>query len=412
MTTNRSGATASRTSILLTAMFSAVIAAAVCGDEPVSDSQKDLPLLLKIDWKVGPSLPQGFQDSDGGIIDDTLITTCGFCSGQSGIQGKDGKYPRNFLNKTWGLNLESPKDGWKSLPDFPGSTRQENAAIVVDNQLYSWGGFSYHDEYCYEDGYVLSHSGDQWTWKQLPDLPWRISTGGICAIGSKIYIMGGADYDKEQFYTNADRTGKTKRIGARMLVFDTRNPGAGWKELKECPGTPRWVHAVTAVNGQVYVIGGGTGGDNPTGSYCTVVDNWRYDPAKDQWHRLKDLPISSGNFPSGSIVYDNRYIVLIGGYQYPNVLHPDGSVGKPYGKPFQHYTDKSYYSDVFVYDTKTDTFGQATPLPLNNNLPMTVINGDTIHLIGGETNGAVIEAEHFGHHPDLYLVGKITKAKK
>jgi len=66
---------------------------------------------------------------------------------------------------------------------------------------------------------------------------------------------------------------------------------------------------------------------------------------------------------------------------------------------------------VFVYDTNTDSFGTADPLPLNNNLPMSVLRGDRLYLIGGETAGSVVEGEHFGHHPDLLLIGRLTEAK-
>lgn len=372
-------------------------------------AQASLKPMLVITWKKGPSLPQGFQDSDGGIVNNTLITVGGFCKGRTGVPGKAGKYPRGFLEKVWGLDLEAPQKGWQSLPDFPGAARQELLAIVIDDQLYCWGGFSYSAPYSYKDGYRLSYNQDKWTWEPLPELPWLMSAGGICAIGSRVYVMGGGDYDYNKSYTNADRAGRVERLGARLLVIDTKKRKAGWKELSPCPGTARGAHATAAVDGKVYVLGGATGSDNSTGSGCTVVDNWRYDPATDKWQRLCDLPVASGNFPSGQIVYDNRYILLVGGYQYKYVLNPDGTARQPYGKPFKTYPDKDYYSDVFVYDTKTNTFGTATPLPLNNNLPMTVVAGDRIHLIGGEIRYAVIEGEHFGHHPDLYLMGTIRK---
>jgi hypothetical protein len=46
-------------------------------------------------------------------------------------------------------------------------------------------------------------------------------------------------------------------------------------------------------------------------------------------------------------------------------------------------------------------------LPLNDCRPLIVAAGDRVHLIGGETFGAVVEGEPFAHHPDLYLVGTI-----
>jgi N-acetylneuraminic acid mutarotase len=205
-------------------------------------------------------------------------------------------------------------------------------------------------------------------------------------------------------------------------VIDTRDLKAGWKELPPCPGTPRAVHALAAVGGKLYVIGGagwhsarwakehpGPGGRAILGG--TVVDNWRFDPRTAQWDRLPDTPIATGNFPSGAIVFANRWILLIGGYQYEFVLNPDDTYRAPYGKVTKHYPDKDYCSDVLVFDASTGTFGKADPLPLNNNLPMAVLKGNQLHLIGGETAGSVLEGETFAHHPDLYLVGTIRTSE-
>ena len=129
--------------------------------------------------------------------------------------------------------------------------------------------------------------------------------------------------------------------------------------------------------------------------------------------RLHDLPVASGNFTTGPIVFNNRYIVLVGGYQYNKVLAPDGSVQPLYGTPSQH-DPGNYYSDMWVYDTVTNKFGTATPLPLNTNTPITEIDGNTIRLIGGETDGASgfsgtwVNGVAYGHTPDLYLTGTIS----
>ena len=52
-------------------------------DEADSETQSGspLPLMLRIQWERGANLPQGFQDSDGGIIDSQLVTVGGFCGG-------------------------------------------------------------------------------------------------------------------------------------------------------------------------------------------------------------------------------------------------------------------------------------------------------------------------------------------
>jgi hypothetical protein len=400
--------------ILSTVAASLVVPSLAAGEDNryTPPPQAAMKPMLSIAWKKGPNLPQGFQDSDGGILHNTLVTVDGFCSGATNVPGKAATYPRGFLRKVWGLDLHSLQSGWQRLPDFPGAARQELFAIVVDQQLYCWGGFSYSPPYSYKDGYRLSRRQEEWQWAKLPELPWLLCSSGICAMGSKIYVVGGADYDGAgagKTYTNTDRTGKAARFGARLLAIDTKDLGAGWKELAACPGTPRWCAAAAAVGEKLYLFGGVTGDDNPTGKYATVVDNWRYDPAAESWQRLQDTPVASGNFPSGQIVAFDRYILMVGGGEYGNVIGPDGAPKPPYGTVTKHYPNHEYCSDVFVYDVKLGKFGTATPLPLNNNLPMTVVQGNRIHMIGGETGGATIEGEPFGHHPDLYLVGTIRE---
>jgi hypothetical protein len=374
--------------------------------------------MLRITWHLGPDLPQGFQDSDGGIVDNTLITVAGFCQGED-VPSKPGKYPRGFLQQAWGLDLAHRAAGWVSLPAFPGHARQELFGAVVADELYLWGGISYSTPNTYADGWKLSHAGGTWTWQALPGLPWPLCAGAVAVIGTRIYVMGGADYDGAAFYTANNRSGTNPNLGAHLITFDTAGPGAGWQMLPDCPGTPRWVHAMGSVDQRLYVIGGATGNS------CTVTDNWRFEPATAKWVPLADLPISSGNFPSGSsIVFENRYLVLPGGFQFGCTVR-NGSSLPPYGTgskaPQPGAASQVYFNDVFVYDTRTDRFGRADPLPLNNNLPMTVLAGSELFLVGGETGGArLLESatgagyspagEYFGHHPDLLLTGRIEVA--
>ncbi|MBM4068993.1 MAG: hypothetical protein FJ271_08630 [Planctomycetes bacterium] len=401
------------TLILLSAAFVCEGDAGGSAARPASKAvAKPLPEMLTISWRRGPDLPQGFQDSDGGIMAGTLVSVGGFCSGQKNVPGKPDKYPRGFLKKVWGLPLANDRSRWLELPDFPGAARQGLDAISIADTLYCWGGFSYSPPHCYRDGYQLSRGRDGWRWRSLPPLPWALTAQGSCAIGSKIYVVGGADYDGEKgFYTLSDRHGRVKRLGARLLIFDTNRPEDGWQERRPCPGTPRFVHAVAAVAGKVYVLGGATGSDNAESGTFTVVDNWVYQPEKNEWTALPDLPVASGNFPSGRVVFADRYILLVGGYQYGKVMTPRGQTRPIYGRPTRHDPKNAMCSDIFVFDTQTGIFGRASPLPLNNNLPMTVLAGAQLHLIGGEVGSAVIDGQQYGHHPELYLIGSIEKAK-
>jgi len=386
-------------------------------DSPAPQPQEILPQMLKFTWSKAPDMPQGMQDNDGGVIENWLILAGGFCGGYDD-DWKPGKYPRGFLKKVWGLDLTNENKGWIEFPDFPGIARQEMFGINVNDVIYLWGGLSYTAPYAFDDGYKLSRQNGRWVWEELPKLPWKTSTGGICAIGSKIYILGGHDYDKENIYTLTDRTGKIKRFGARILMFDTENPKHGWKELPQCPGTPRYQGGMAAVDGKIYVIGGACHTIAPPVQH-SVVDSWCYEPQSDKWTRLRDLPISCGGFSSGNIVYQNRYILLACGYQHPTILNPDGTIRGKYGKPSQvvetwerHPRLKGgnkYFNHFWVYDTKTDLYGTATKLPYDDHVPGTHVIGDIVYLFSGETGGFVYEGEYYGHHPEFVLKGKIEE---
>lgn len=383
---------------------------------PSPQPQVKLNRFLSINWSLGEDLPQGFQDSDGSILGSQLISVGGFCSGglPEDNRRKPGKYPRGFLKKAWSLDLDQPNAQWTALPDFPGEARQGLFCAHIDEALYFWGGFSYSAPFSYANGYRLQRAADgSWNWDRLPDLPWKLSSASVAVIGSKIYLCGGADYDGETgFFTEHDRAKNHPRMGAQLLLFDTAVPQSGWRKLPECPGTPRFVHALQAVKGKLYLLGGATGDvvkDGQRFGYCTVVDNWMFDPETTTWSRLRDSPVSSGNFPkSPNLVFQDRFIVLPGGHQYSWVNNPDGSLRPAYGKASQKRKASGLHNDVFVYDTKSNLFGTGDLLPIDNNLPMSVIRGDKLYLLGGETGGGEIAGRYFGHHPDLLLIGTMT----
>ncbi len=379
---------------------------------PTPAPQRDLKPLLEITWSRGPNYPQGLQDSDGGILGSTLVSVGGFCSGRAeDLRIKPGIYPRGFLRKGWSLDVDAQDARWRSIPDFPGAARQALFSAVVDDVLYLWGGFSYSPPYTYADGWRLRREGGAWVWEPLPPLPWAVASAGLCVIDTTIYAFGGADYDAKAFYTETNRDGTRKRIGARLLAIDTKDLAGGWRELPSCPGTPRWVHAVQAARGAIYIIGGATGNvvrDGTSYGYCTVVDNWRYDPRAQKWGRLRDLGVSSGNFPkSSNLIFNGRYIVFPGGHQYAYVAAPDGTIRPKYGTASSARKESGLHNDVFVYDIEKDIFGTATKLPIDNNLPMSVVRGEWIYLIGGETGGGIVDGEYYGHHPELFLKGHI-----
>lgn len=282
-----------------------------------------LPELLQIDWRRLPDIPaqgpllQGFQDSDGGFLDDDIVLTAFGYSGGS-IPG--------FLNTAYIYNISSSnlaandaagaKGGtsWTALPPAPVSGRQEVGASIIDGDAYFVGGFSYSPPFTYTDVLRLHRgaaapapvasgatatatataplaqqaSSAAWTWSALPPLPYPLCSMGVASVGSRLYVFGGADYDAKAFYVFADRAGGNVGLGRRLLVLDTKNTTGGWRRLPDldAEGAPRFVHAFSSVGSQLLVIGGAVSNGS------SVVDNWAFDTAMETWERLPDLPIS------------------------------------------------------------------------------------------------------------------------
>lgn len=376
---------------------------------PEPHAQAMLQPMLELDWSAGPPMPQGMQDNHAALVQGWLVSVGGFCGGYDD-DWKPGTYPRGFLNKAWGLDLAREEDGWVDLPPFPGAPRQAMEGVSLGDCLYVWGGFSYSEPYTYQDGYQLSREEGQWKWAPLPPLPSPAAWAGVCALGTKIYCLGGCDYDATNFYTLTDRAGKISRLGARLIVLDTADLDGGWRELTPCPGTPRGFPGAGVINDTLYFIGGFA--VSSTGAYCNVVDSWRYTPASNTWERLRDLPISGSGTSAGQIVYKNRYLLLPCGYQYDSLMKPDGSLAPRYGEPstightwenHPRLKDSHYYNHCFVYDTQTDIYGTATSLPFDDVATITVIRGDTAWMFPGETAGFRWKGEYFGHHPEFVL---------
>ena len=150
----------------------------------------------------------------------------------------------------------------------------------------------------------------------------------------------------------------------------------------------------------------------------------------------------------------DRYIILVGGYQYGDVAHlslgPKAlglNLSASYGTPTKMCNTKppsadsdclpwdscpetasdvlsdEYFNGVFVYDTKTDRFGIASgssskepclvphgcgPFPMNDNLPQTNVRGDQVFMIGGEANDREFAGRNYTHYPRLAVVGKLS----
>ncbi len=143
-----------------------------------------------------------------------------------------------------------------------------------------------------------------------------------------------------------------------------------WTTVAPSP-VPRTEAETAVVNGKLYVFGGYVD--------STLIPNARadvYDPATNQWTRIADMPI--GETHAGTCT-DGRYIYMAGGYSGP------GGAGK---QTFAR-------TDVFRYDTLTNTWSSLTSLPQARGAGGLVLLGHTLHFFGGTDLARQDRGEHW-----------------
>jgi N-acetylneuraminic acid mutarotase len=190
---------------------------------------------------------------------------------------------------------------------------------------------------------VLIYNARKNRWRHGPDLPSPRGAGGAGIVGTTLYYFGGGSKNRDA--DNGD-----------MWSLDLNNP-THWTRRASIPN-PRNHFGYATVNGKIYAIGG----QHLLEKESTNQDELDvYDPATDKWTRLENLPKPYSHFGASTVVYDKRYILIVGG-ESPH------DVGQP---------------NVYAYDTITDQWAEMTPLPAPRRAGAAGLFGDTLFMTTG-----------------------------
>ena len=376
---------------------------------------------VTIQWRLGPDYPMGIQDSAVGYVGGKIVSAGGFTRYVPDVEGVLNKYgnifgvdeyghplPSGFTNLALAFDPGNESAGWSRIPNLPGPARQGGAVAVVNGAMYVMGGLNYTAPNTYSDTYRLQYIGGSFVWQTLPTarIPWPAygAAASTAVIGSNIYLCGTADWFQgpgasgTDFHSEADRNGHP--VGNAMFMLDTNHIEAGWKRKADCPGVPKFDSALAAAGGKIYQLGGiyapvATTDDpndpNDPYPYFNAVDSWMYDPTSDRWTQLANMPDGTNR---RALVYDDRYIVLPGGYTYPKTWHLDGAV-----------TDapnvNGFEKTVMAYDTRTGMLGAADSMIEETSLPSATIVGDMLYTLGGEGGPRLF-------HPATLQIGHVS----
>ena len=184
------------------------------------------------------------------------------------------------------------------------------------------------------------------TWRYGVDLPSPRASGASVKNGDNIHYFGGLLPDR------------LTDVGDHY-VLDLNNEQAGWTTAAPLPD-PRNHLSAANINGLIYAIGGQFGHDN------VVVDQKFldvYDPNTNIWSRLANLPSERSHFEPGTLVYDNK-IIIVGGRRA-----------------------NFFFNDVTQYDPILNQWNELCELPNNILAPAAKAFGNRLIVANGGIDG-------------------------
>lgn len=179
-------------------------------------------------------------------------------------------------------------------------------------------------------------SGSAWGQKlcvsRLPALPEHLTNNAVTSVRNSdgtyaLYSFTGID-------------GETANRRATLEAYRLNWPGGGWTQIADAPGVdgvrPKVGASAVTVAGEVYLLGGYTirSGEK------TEKELYRYDAANNAYEQLAAVPTEVDDTVVG--VYQDRYIYTVSGWHGPI---------------------NDNVPNVQVYDTVSNVWQQATPLP-------------------------------------------------
>lgn len=265
-------------------------------------------------WTYGPALPEGFPLSHAGIATDGRFLF--FVSGQPGPACEPA------TSRAWALDLEQMT--WEPMAPLPGA-RYSPVAEYVDGNLHVISGAIEDRETISNDHFIMSIRGpgaaattlpslDRQKWRKGPPIPAGGDHAASVVIDKRIYIIGGEHGHAAMTMDPAKCCG-TYWVHRYLFRYDPRREE--WTRLADMPFGSSHIEAQTVVIGGRIVVFGGTADRD------FFVDKIQeYDPARNCWRQLRPLPAGR----KGGVVWERNGVLHFNGGQ----IAPDKN--KPYAR--------------------------------------------------------------------------------
>ena len=185
------------------------------------------------------------------------------------------------------------------------------------------------------------------TWSEGPPLPEKRGGGALVLLNNSLHYFGGVIRTPD---------GKYMKDFGDHWVLQMDHPNAIWGTAALLPN-PRNHMGGCAAGGKIYAVGGQHLGDERGGNQSSVHV---YDPLKDAWTAIADLPVPKGHVAANVIERKGRIIVVSGVTQGQRKM-----------------------ATIDEYNPKTNTWVALTPLPEPRQSPVSGIIDDQLIVTGG-----------------------------
>lgn len=225
------------------------------------------------------------------------------------------------------------QSGWGTVTSMPLARSELNAA-VLDGRLYVAGGIAQLG--ATPALQVYDPAGDGW--RSLAQMPEPRHHFGMAALDGRLYVSGG--YRDLPFGADTARN----EAWAYDVEADT------WAEIADLPA-PRAAHAMVALDGRLYVVGGV--GPEPAAAMV-------YDPKLERWTGL-GTPLPTQREHLAAVALDGR-IYVIGG----------------------RWRGQGNLATVEILDPAAGTWSVGADMPTRRGGLTASALGGRIHVTGGE----------------------------
>ena len=339
---------------------------------------------FELTWTTGPNLPVTWKGGIAGIIGEDIVMV-------------GGLWMPGYRNLAYAYNLTSKT--YREIPPPPFKTEYTQGACDGTN-VYVVGG-----RVAGRHVAKLRRSGvNSWQWTDLPSLPaseengrW-LSTVEVIA-GKWLVLVSGHPTG-----TPSEERGRPAMKDWRLRLDDEK---AQWQSMAPYPGTVRAMLEAAVVRGKLFVFGGSHPNPAMRESFKKLVDSYRlfnvpyagvpeyrdafsYDPEKDEWKRIRNLPFPMHG--ATGVALRDRYILLMGTSENKSlrVGKTDVSVlaGTATKNKSSEHTLLPYwtgYNDLILcYDVEQDNYSRPGVMLYGVATCPWVTDGQHLYGFGGE----------------------------